>query len=390
MLTAVIVGTDKDAIETLRATMQQTGLIHSVRDWEPVAERYPPAGEPVPDVVLLDLSSAPRHYFEFAAHLHRIRPGVGIIACSSTSPEQNLLLQAMRSGVQEFLTKPVSPETLRGVISRFGEERAPTGGPVAGKLIVVAGSKGGVGTSTVAVNLGVQVAQLTKMRVALFDFARPLGHLSLLLDLQPRFNIRDALENIDRLDGHFLGGLITRHKTGLEVLAGASNSEDWQGVSIPTISRIVSVGQSVFDFLLVDAGVVDVSEWAPALRMAHAVLLVAEPSLLALWTLERHLTAASSAGFDRSRIHIVINRWRRVDDDAIANVEKNLKQPVHTRLPNDYRQVSEAVTLGMPLTGNASNPLVARFRDLAASLTGVTPTDGERRGALSSLFSTRK
>lgn len=392
MLNAVIVGIDKASLTVLRATLQQTGMIHSVREWEPVKDKYPAPGEPVPDLVLLDLPSNPESYFAFSIHLRQLRPTVRIVACSSALPDPNLLLQAMRSGVQEFLTAPLTPDALRDAISRFAAERT---GPVAlipENVIVVAGSKGGVGTSTVAVNLAVQVAQATKKRVALLDFAYPFGHLSLLLDLQPRFTIRDALLNIERLDAHFLGGLVTRHKTGLEVLAGASHAEVWQRFTIAGLARIVNVAQSAFDFVLLDAGVVDFSEWAPVMKLARAILLVAEPSLLSLWVLERHLATATSAALDRERIRIVINRWMRNDDNALANVEKNLKQPIHIRLPNDYRQVSEAMTLGMPLTDNSSSPLVARYRELASSLTGGTTAvaEGRRGGALSGLFSGRE
>ena len=74
------------------------------------------------------------------------------------------------------------------------------------------GSKGGVGTTTVAVNLGVQLSTHAQKRTVLLDFARPLGNAHLLLDLHPRFGIRDAIENLDRLDSHFFGGLLTQHK----------------------------------------------------------------------------------------------------------------------------------------------------------------------------------
>jgi putative transposase len=83
------------------------------------------------------------------------------------------------------------------------------------------GVKGGVGTSTVAVNLGVQLVQLSKRCVILFDLARPVGHVSPLLDLKPRFSVSDAIESLDRLDTHFLGGLLTGHRSGLEVLVMA-------------------------------------------------------------------------------------------------------------------------------------------------------------------------
>ena len=91
---------------------------------------------------------------------------------------------------------------------------------VAERSIIVTGSKGGVGTTTVALNLAVHLAQLSKKRVGLIEFARPFGQISLMLDFDPRFTLLDALERIDRLDAPLLASLVTRHKTGVEILAG--------------------------------------------------------------------------------------------------------------------------------------------------------------------------
>jgi pilus assembly protein CpaE len=384
MLTAVVVGSDRGSTSALRAALQETGLVYSVHEWDLLTESHPLPGEAIPDVVWLDLPRDPGIFFAFAARLRHLRPGVHIIACSA-APEPTLLMQAMRSGVQEFIPKPISAETVRDALERFVEVKGD-GGKEPDKLIVVVGSKGGVGTSTVAVNLGVQLTQITKKRVLLVDFGRPLGHVSLLLDLQPRFTLRDAVENLERLDQHFLSGLVTRHHTGLEILAGTSHPEEWQKISLAALGGVVNIAQGGFDYVLVDAGVVDPSEWSPILRTARSILMVAEPTLLSLWTLERHLSTMDGAGLSPSSTHIVINRWRRNDDNALRNVEERLHRPIAARLPNDYRQVSESVTQGMPLTGSNSNPLVVCYRQLASELIKEPAESDERRQPSASRF----
>jgi len=390
MLSAAVASGDSTSSGYLRACLQQTGLVHSVREWRMSIERFPGAGEPVPDVVVLDLSRDPEPYFAFAAHVRRLRPTVRIIACSAAAaeqPDQAMLMQAMRSGVQELLSKPINPTTLQEILARFIQESGTAESRAAEKLIVVMGSKGGVGTSTVAVNLGVQLAQITKKRVALLDFARPLGHVCLLLDLQPRFSIRDATENVDRLDGHFFSGLLTQHKSRLEVLAGTTHPEEWLRIPVPALARVVNVAQSTFDFVLMDYGSHYSPEWSPILRLARMILMVAEANVPALWTLERQLSATAALGLDRERVRLVINRWNRGDDEALKSVEKNMKRPIFAKLPNDYRQVSEATNLGVPLTGNHNNPLMVTFRQLASQLAGMSPATGSKRKGLTDLFS---
>ena len=239
-------------------------------------------------------------------------------------------------------------------------------------VTVVTGSKGGVGTTTVALNLGVQVASQSRQRVALLDLARPFGQISMMLDLEPRFTILDALERIERLDEAGLAGLAMRHKAGIEILAGPLHApmkpDQRQSVTLAALMRLVDISSRAFDLVIIDMGVVNAAEWAPVLCAASTILLVAEPSALALGMIKRHIAVAGPAGVNCERIHVVINRWRQNDGEAVAAFEKTHQRTVLTRLPNDYRQVTEAVAMGTPLVGSSSNALLARYRELAAWL----------------------
>jgi pilus assembly protein CpaE len=243
---------------------------------------------------------------------------------------------------------------------------------VTNRTTIVTGAKGGVGTSTVALNLAVQLAMQTKRRVILMDLARPFGQISLMLDFEPRFTILDAFERVDRLDEPLLASMTLRHKTGVDVLAGPlkapMKAEQRQSVTIQAILRLIEIADRGYEFVVIDIGVVNAAEWGAVLREGHTILLVAEPSALALGMIEHHMAAANPVGVDSSRIHIIINRWRQNDDGMVAAYENFFSRTVLKRLPNDYRQLTEAVRLGMPLTGSANNPLIARYRDLSAWL----------------------
>lgn len=265
-----------------------------------------------------------------------------------------------------------------------------TGGKLVENTILVTGSKGGVGTTTVALNLAVQLAQQTKQRVALLDLARPFGQISMMLDLEPRFTILDALERIERLDSALLSSMTMRHKAGVEVLAGPLHApmkaEQRQSVTIQSLDKLVQIADRTFDFVVVDLGVVNAAEWALVLREAPRILLVAEPNVLALGMIERHLAAAAPAGIDCSRIHVVVNRWRQNDDAALDAFEKAKNIRILKRLPNDYRQLTEALSLGMPLMGSTNNSLLARYRDLANWVTSSAKvTAGPCRSAVAEL-----
>jgi len=250
--------------------------------------------------------------------------------------------------------------------------------PVSKNITIVTGSKGGVGTTTVALNLAVQLAMQTRKRVGLLDLARPFGQISLMLDLEPRFTILDALERIVRLDEALLASMAMRHKIGVEILAGPLHApmkpEQRQSVTLAALTKLVEIAGNAFEFTILDMGVVNAAEWAPVLTHASTLLLVAEPSVLALGMVGRHISTAAPAGVDCERIQVIVNRWRQNDDAMLSAFEKQSSRPILSRLPNDYRQLTEALTLGMPLVGSANNVLLSRYRALASWIAAKSST----------------
>jgi pilus assembly protein CpaE len=365
--------------------------VKTVKQWAVPADRIPDASESLPDVVFLDLARDPEPYFALGAQIRRARPSVKLVACSSiVPPNHQLLLGAMRSGVQDFLPKPVDTDTLKQMLARFVEELDIKDRSTSlDKLVVVMGSKGGVGATTVAVNLAVQLSTFARKRVALLDFARPLGNAHLLLDLHPKFTIRDAVDNLDRLDSHFLSGLLTHHKTKVEVLCGATQPEEWQTIAVPSLQRVVNVAQSIFDVVLLDIGSQFSSEWTSILRMARMILVIAEANVPALWTLERRLLALKGFGIEPDRARVIINRWHKGDEEVLKGIQKDMHRPFFAFLPNDYRKASEAVNLGTPLQQNHNNILSNRYRQIAAQLAGIDSGLVDKKSSLGELFSKR-
>jgi pilus assembly protein CpaE len=370
MIKAAIASTNPTNAAQLRASLQQSGLVESVVEWtpSPKGEWEVHAKEDVPEIVILDMDREPAAFFLLSLHVRRLRPAVNVIATSAHDPGADLLREAMRSGVREFLPAPVDANTLRSTVLQFIQESSGTGLILSRKLIAVMGAKGGVGTSTLAINLAAQIASVKRKRTMLMDLGQPVGHDSLMLDLRPRFNIRDGLENLSALDAHFLNGLLAKHSSGLELLAGIGYPEDWAKVSPSGVARLVNVAQTIAEVVVMDFGVPFGSQWREVLSQANTILIVAEASVPSLWSLERHISAMADLDRETDRIQIVINRWNRKDEAAINSLEKHLKRPVFARLPNDTSQVSEAINLGVPLFKNHGNPLLTQIRNLATQL----------------------
>ncbi len=363
-------------------------MIRSVVQWNLPLERMPDAGTGAPEIVFLDLVRSPAPFFAFAANIRRAFPSIKVIACSSAvPPDPSLLLEAMRAGVQDFLAKPVQGEPLKKILLEIAADRHETEFISQDKLVVLMGAKGGVGTTTVAVNLGVQLATFAQKRTVLLDFARPLGNAHLLLDMQPKFTVRDAVDSLARLDSHFLSGLLTKHKSKLELLGGITQPEEWQSIDVSALDRAVNVAQHAFDVVLLDMGSQFSSEWSSILRMARMIFIVAEANVPSLWTLERRLVALKGLGVDPLRARVIINRWHKGDDEIVRGVQKESGYPAFTNLPNDYRKTSQAINLGTPIPDNHNNVLVNRYRQIAEQVMGVETRSAEKKGSFSGLFS---
>jgi pilus assembly protein CpaE len=371
MLTAAIVGSHPDGDTALRGYLEQSGMVASPQHWTPSLGPHPSPGEPIPDVVFLNLSHDVQSCLALAARLRKLRPDVCLIACClSRPPSGELLLEAMRRGIQDVLAPPIDPAVLKQSLARLTERANLRKRDDGGKLTMLLGAKGGVGTTTVATTIGAQLARLTRKRVVLLDLARPLGHVSLMLDLDPQFSVRDSVENLERLDSQFLRGLLTRHQSGLEVLAGTKDPDEWRQLPVPSLARVVDAALRSSDLVLIDLGSSYSSEWSSILRLARTVICVAEVDVPSLWCLEQHLSKMTSLGVDSERLRIVINRWHSRDDEILKSFEARVKRPVFARIPNDFRQVSQT-TSGVPLSENHDDLSETKFQELAGRLAAV-------------------
>ncbi len=388
LLSVAIASSDPAGCSALRQILLQTGFIKEIHEWASAKAVELRHSQDVPDMVFLALNGTAQSDFAFAQQLAKLRPSVHIVACSAKKESNpDFLLQAMRSGVRDFLQKPYDRIEVTSMIIRVSAEHssAMPRPAVTGKLFVVLGTKGGVGTSTVSVNLAVQLAQIRGKSTLLLDFSRPLGDVSGFLDLKPAFQLRDAMENFKRLDPTLLSGLLTSHKSGLKVLAGAAQLEDWQGASQSAIERLVEIAQQSFDFVVMDFGSFYSSQWQNVLQAAE-ILLVSEADLPGLAKLQRHLGALASLHVSSAQVRLIINRWHSHDELALEKVEQGMRVPVFARLPNDFKQVSEATVRGDSLKQHG-DPLSVEFHKMAARLAGLDLAKQAKKSRLGQFFS---
>ncbi len=216
------------------------------------------------------------------------------------------LVELLRSGVRDFLSRPLSRPEVRELIDReilAGEEQSPRS---VGKVLSFVGSKGGVGKSTVGINTAVGLSRSGS--VLLVDASIQHGVAADLLGLQPEATLADAAREVERLDARLLAGLVTEHASGLHLLPAPSNAIDAAPVDEAVISRVISVGRRAYDYVVVDTFPLLDSVTLAILDLSHLTFTVLNDSGPTINGSAELLRVLERVGVDRSRSRVVLNR----------------------------------------------------------------------------------
>jgi pilus assembly protein CpaE len=313
------------------------------------------------------------------------RNSAATVMAYSSGPQSELLAQSMRAGAREFLTAPVVQSVMAEALAQALVRREKTRRQKAiGKIFVFAGAKGGAGTTTIATNFAIALADEGAGKVVVVDLDIYSGDVALALGLSPKFSILDALQNVARMDSVFLLSLLGKHTSGLSVLA-ASEPHTPVDILPSAVDRLLRIVRGEFAFVVVDAGPLGGPVTDVLYDLADTIFLITEASIPALRNARRILSLI--AGRDRnSHPEVILNRFNSKEVDIDENsVAKALARPANWRIPNDFPAVRSAENAGIPLA--MKNSAITRvLRQIAKAACGK-PVDEEKKGrSLLSLF----
>lgn len=298
--------------------------------------------------------------------------------------DATVLMQLMRQGVREFFPMPVSPEDVRMALWRFKERRRGLEGQRStrqGRIINVFGAKGGVGTTTIAVNLAAAfLGHKEGASVALVDMNLPFGEAQLFLDLVPKYHWGEVLTNIGRLDTTYLMSVMSRHPSGLYLLPPPSRLDDLQMATPDNISKLLEVLRQLFDTVVIDLGMYLDEITLKVMDISDAILLVCVQNLACLANVRRFLDNIRQTEFGlEEKLKIVINRHLEESDLVVEDMEKALGQSVFWQIPNDYRTTLSAINQGKTLLETAPKaPVTKSLFELARALVPFDEAKGRK------------
>lgn len=348
----------EEALRAVVEQLQEVRLGTCLPMWQ--GSNPPSLPEPAPEVVLLDLPGALSNVLERVRDLQSLWPQAVWFAVGEVDQPQ-AIIEVMRAGIREYLERPLTAAALREALGRLPvreEKRAVAA--VERQQICVLGAHGGVGATTIAVNLAA-LLQRNHGSCLLVDFA-PLGHAALHLNLQPSYGLSDALAHLRRLDAAVVNSLVMRHESGLHLLAGT-----YRPVAIPPAEMVelVTTLQQHFRIVVMDLSARWDAAVAAVVGSAQQTLLVTQADVVGLWSAAR---VAEQLGLMEGTLQLVLNRYQRQPGFDLKQVEHAVRAPVAGTLPSAYATVAEAIADGEPLALRKGSELARAYAVLAQTL----------------------
>jgi pilus assembly protein CpaE len=291
----------------------------------------------------------------------------------SKAVDSTVLIRAIKAGIKEYLSVPLNEDEVRNALEQFvaRQSKAESNNTKTGQILHVMGTKGGVGATTVAVNLAVALAQKRKQSsVALVDMNMLFGDIPLFLELKPKYHWGEITKNIDRLDSTFLTNVLAKHSSGLHILPSPGYLNGYPAATSEIVDHLLQLMKTMFDTIVVDGGQSINPGTLRSVEMSDQIVLVSLLSLPCLSNVNKIMLSFENLNLSvDQRIRFVINRYLKKNEISLEDAKETIKQKIFWTIPNDYRATMSAINQGKALIEMAPKQLVAKsFYGLADQL----------------------
>lgn len=325
-----------------------------------------------PDIVLMDINMPGMDGIQASELISQADPGIQVVMMS-VQGEADYLRRSMLAGAREFLIKPFSSEELANSLRRVNQlaitrrqylpppvaAPAEDGGlgaqpvsapkPRGSKIIAVYSPKGGVGVTTVAVNLAVALRHETHARVAVVDTSFQFGDVGVLLNLPANRTMTDIAEAKNDPDEDLLNGILAAHNSGLKVLLAPSQPEQAELVTPEHVRKTLEVMKKMFDYIVVDTGKAIHDTLLAILDSAEQIVLLSTTDISALKDAKLFFEITQKLEYPASKTLLVLNKYDGKSGINPRQIESNIKYPVTGVIEREDKATTLALTRGIPV-----------------------------------------
>jgi len=366
-ISALILSDEYSTYEVLKLYLSEfdnINLLEQISDYQGVLEKLSQISEK--SIFIVDLSNDEQNKLDLILKVSKQCQKCKILALTD-NPSVDLIIKLMRAGANEFIPIPIiKNEFFQGINKIVSEAEEPKRNNRC-KIISVFSNKGGIGKTSLAVNLAVELANTTKENIALMDLNFQMGDITTFLNLKPSFNISYMLENIEKINETFLLSTLERYKNStLYVLADPPYFKQADNIQPRQISKLFNTLKETFSYIIVDAEASFEGKNIAALDNSDLILLVTSANLPALRNTQRCLELFGKLGYDKDNIKIVVNRYMENDEIKEDDIEHLLDKQIYWKIPNNYFAVMSAINKGVPLCEiNNSTNTAQSYKNLA-------------------------
>jgi pilus assembly protein CpaE len=332
-------------------------------------ERYPTAG------LIVDIAGDPDGAIKAIEKVKQAAPDLFVIV-SSFHADGETVIQCMRAGANEFLTQPLKRTEFRDAMGRL--ERAPRHGTAGesklGKIYTFIGTRGGVGTTTMAVNFASVLAQRKVSTVAI-DLDWIGNDVAMQLGAAPQYTLMEVAENLERLDQALFEGFVTRDPLGFFLVGPPDSLEHHGHFSDHQLREFATFLVEKYDAIVIDGGRnVSNDLVLAAAQVSASVFLVIDQEFPSIRNAQRYITFLMRMGFNQDQIKVVVNRYSKKitpHQASLEQIQQTLNQPAFFGIPNSPAVIA-SINKGRPFVANReqAGELDRVFRNFVNKATG--------------------
>jgi pilus assembly protein CpaE len=369
-IATVIIDTEEQSAEVLSLYLKELEYIHVTDVFTDFIKGFNSIMETRPAFVIIDVSTKAELALDLISKISANHKTCKVIVTSSNY-STDLIVKAMRAGAREFLPKPLIKEELVYSLNKLKEQvTGVTNENEKCRVITTFSNKGGIGKTAIATNLALELANITKEKVALIDLNLQLGDITTFLDINPTFDISYVIQNLSRIDETFLLSTLEKYKdTNLYILADPPYLEQAEDITAEQISTLFSVLKQTFSYIVVDTGSNFDGKTITALDNSDLILLITIVNLPAIRNCQRCMDLFERLGYEKNKIKIILNRYMENDEIKAEDAEDVLGQEAYWKIPNNYFTIMSAINKGVPVSKiNPESNVSQSYRELAAML----------------------
>lgn len=364
-ISTVILSSESRFRELLSLYLKEYGGFELLDNFDDNSELYNTLSSLPKALLVVDMKN--EACVDFISRVSADCPNCRILAVSE-NPTVDFIIKVMRAGAKEVISSPVIKTEFFDVLKRVSEQLNGEYQKLNKcRMITVFSNKGGIGKTSIASNLALELAKTTKENVALIDLNFQLGDITTFMDLKPSFNISYMLKNLDKINKDFLLNTLERYKnTSLYVLADPPYFKQADDISSKQVARLFEILKESFSYIVVDTDSSFDGKTITALDNSDLLFLVTCINLPALRNAQRCLDLFEKLGYAQDKVQILVNRYMENDEIKAEDAEKVLNKEIYWKIPNNYFTVMAAINKGVPVSEiNRSSNVARSYKDLA-------------------------